>query len=115
MAMMGTVVAGVITLALWAGMIYGLTRLKNKHDALPDDLRTLDSEALLAFMTAEYNVSEYRIFQAQCRSRFGRIIDPIVDESYELWLRKRKMPDSIRVFMLDVLEGRQPFRDTLVV
>ena len=96
-------------------MILFLVRLKHVHEERPKDLRELDNEALLAFMQAEFHISEYRMFELECKRRYGRVIEVYVDNMYELWMRKRKMPDALRVFMLDVLEGRYAFEHTLVV
>lgn len=106
---------GLSVLSIWAALVITLVRLKSQHSTLPGDFSQLTNETLLAFMQAQYHTSEYAVFEAVTKDQYDRVIEVYADRLYSQWLHRRKMPDVVRQFIIDVLEGRKVFYDTLIV
>lgn len=106
---------GVFVLSAWTALVIALVKLKSHHSQLPCDLNQLTNETLIAFLQVQYHTSEYAVFEAVTVSRYDRVVEAYADQLYSQWLHHRKMPDVVRQFIIDVLEGRKVFNNTLIV
>ena len=69
----------------------------------------------MARITADFKVSEYAVFEAECMHQYGRVHENYVDNHYDRYVKERKVADNVHRFMVAVIEGQVPLRNALVV
>jgi len=113
---MNTVTIAIIITVIVYGMVIALfSRLINHQQQwFLHNLNELHNETLFCLLRYEYQVSEYVLFEAISKSRFGRVVPAYVDGLYENWIHRGKVDATVREFIIDVLQGRRALHNTLI-